>query len=82
MFNVLFAIVLFVIATLTDVTWAHWTIEVNRGRVVHAGVWATAIVFGSFLGIEAYIHSWEYVFPMAIGAACGTMWATKRKRHE
>jgi len=84
MFQPMIATGLFVMATAQDVVWARWTIEVNRGRPIAAGIVAVTIIGFSFMSIEGYIHSPWYLVPIALGSFIGTSvttWHAKRKSH-
>ncbi len=80
--NLWIALVLFVVALVGDVTWAKWTVHVNKQQPFKAAFWAMMIVLAGAVSVDAYIHSRWYVLPLALGAGVGTwmtVWWAKRK---
>lgn len=78
--DVLFGLLVFVVAVVTDVVWAHYTMATSDRKPSRAAFWAVCIVFTGLFGWNAYHRSYWNVVPMAAGCWTGSFTSVWKDR--
>jgi hypothetical protein len=76
-FNWLGAVGLFFASGALESIFALYTLAVTKHKALEASVWSLVSYFLLALGILNFIHNKWYVFPLALGAFCGTFLVVK-----
>ncbi len=79
MSQLLFGILMFGVAVVTDWIWAHYTIATSNRMAGMAGFWAAMIVLAGLMSLNAYLISYWYVIPITLGSFVGTYFTVKKK---
>lgn len=74
------AVVVFIAAVITDVTWAKYTIHTSQHRAFVAAAWSVGIVLVGAVSIYAIANEPIYVIPSALGAFVGTYFTVKHSK--
>ncbi len=74
------AIIVFLAAIATDVTWAKYTIHTSKHRAWRSALWSVGIVLVGAVSIYAIAHSPWYVIPSALGAFVGTYFTVRHSK--
>lgn len=75
----IYGLFVFVVAFLTDVVWAHYTMAAAAKKAARASFFATTIALTGLVGWDAYHRSYWYVVPFGLGCAVGTYLAVRRE---
>lgn len=82
-FNWLGATGLFFASGILEAIFALYTLAVTKHRALEASIWSLVSYFLLAVGILNFIHNKWYVFPLALGAFCGTYgvvtWEARKK---